>query len=161
MKAGSHVGWSSALTSQPWPRKGLWNRLGAATLQGGSIHGSYRRVLPHVGPSSMRVPQRMPRAVAVSPAGAPYVSRAASAPGNRLPPAPSPARAGIAVQGAHKHVTVPPPHSTVLRGLRGRPRRTVYRRMLTTIAMHITPKRPGRNEPRLVKRERRRYGLRN
>jgi hypothetical protein len=50
-------------------------------------------------------------------------------------------------------------YSTALRGLGGFQRQYVYSRMLAAITMHINPRRPGRNEPRLVKREQRRYGF--
>lgn len=50
-------------------------------------------------------------------------------------------------------------YSTPLRGLGGLQRQYVYTRMLTAITMHTNPRRPGRNEPRLVKREQRRYGF--
>lgn len=46
-----------------------------------------------------------------------------------------------------------------LRGLRGEDRRLIYDRMLDYVALHINPKRPDRIEPRLVKRERRRYAF--
>jgi len=49
--------------------------------------------------------------------------------------------------------------SIPLRGLRGRQRRHMYLRMLAYVAIHLNPRRPGRIEPRLVKRERRRYAF--
>ena len=50
-------------------------------------------------------------------------------------------------------------YSPALRGQRGLVRQAIYRHMLTAIATHINPDRPDRNEPRLVKRELRRYGF--
>ena len=49
--------------------------------------------------------------------------------------------------------------STILAGLRGRERRYVYSRMLDYVAVYTNPRRPGRTEPRLIKRERKRYGF--
>ncbi len=50
-------------------------------------------------------------------------------------------------------------YDPVLRGRRGRTRRALYDCMLAAIAHHTNPRRLGRNEPRLVKRELRRYGF--
>lgn len=50
-------------------------------------------------------------------------------------------------------------YSPALRGHRGPARQAIYRHMLTAIATHINPDRPDRKEPRLVKRELRRYGF--
>jgi len=50
-------------------------------------------------------------------------------------------------------------YSTAARGLEGPVRQFVYERMLTAIASHLVPWRPGRNEPRLIKRQKRRYGF--
>jgi hypothetical protein len=49
--------------------------------------------------------------------------------------------------------------SIPLRGLRGVERRHMYARMLDYVAIHINPRRPHRIEPRLVKRELRRYAF--
>ncbi|MFW6154523.1 MAG: hypothetical protein ACOC95_04820 [Planctomycetota bacterium] len=49
--------------------------------------------------------------------------------------------------------------SIPLRGLRGRERHRLYLRMLDYVAIHLNPPRPGRIEPRLIKRERRRYAF--
>lgn len=49
--------------------------------------------------------------------------------------------------------------SIVLRRLPGRDRGRIYRRMLDSVALHINPRRPGRIEPRLIKRDRRKYGF--
>jgi hypothetical protein len=49
--------------------------------------------------------------------------------------------------------------SVALRGLRGRDRRHIYGRMLDYVAIHTNPHRPGRIEPRLIKRDRRKYGF--
>jgi len=48
--------------------------------------------------------------------------------------------------------------SSVLRATSGSHRAHIYTRMLDHVASHINPDRPGRAEPRLVKRDRRRYG---
>jgi len=49
--------------------------------------------------------------------------------------------------------------SVALRALRGRERDTLYMHMLDYVAIHTNPRRPGRIEPRLIKRERRKYGF--
>ena len=49
--------------------------------------------------------------------------------------------------------------SIALRGTSGSIRRWLYRRMLDYVAIHSNPYRPGRTEPRLIKRDRRRYGF--
>jgi len=49
--------------------------------------------------------------------------------------------------------------SVALRGLRGRQRRYIYGRMLDYVAIHTNPHRPGRIEPRLIKRDRRKYAF--
>ncbi len=48
--------------------------------------------------------------------------------------------------------------SASLRNSDSTERRTVYQRMLDCIARRVNPWRPGRSEPRLIKRDRRRYG---
>lgn len=49
--------------------------------------------------------------------------------------------------------------STALRNVPPPQRRSMYHRMLRHIACHINPRRPGRIEPRLIKRQKRRYGF--
>lgn len=49
--------------------------------------------------------------------------------------------------------------SVTLRGFHGRERRYLYDRMLDYVAIHTNPHRPGRIEPRLIKRDQRKYGF--
>lgn len=49
--------------------------------------------------------------------------------------------------------------STALRNAPSPQRRRIYHRMLRHIARHTNPYRPGRIEPRLIKRQRKRYGF--
>jgi hypothetical protein len=49
--------------------------------------------------------------------------------------------------------------SIPLRGLRGHDRQHIYHRMLDYIALHTNPHRPGRIEPRLIKRDKRKYAF--
>jgi hypothetical protein len=62
----------------------------------------------------------------------------------------------ISFAGAIKTVLA---FSAALRTAKGIDRVILYRRMLCNIACHRNRYRPGRTEPRLVKRDKRRYGF--